>query len=176
MATDMTLRSGPLGPALADQRRDRTEGLLAAHTEFRPGLALHTDPAMQVSGRWRSPPGRLLELDLRMTDSGAWIGLHVALDAPELSDCGWVGFACRCAAPTETMIRPCLRSGTPDGFTDCFFDKHILAVPEPRNHVDALHPATSRHIPETAPWRELVLFLPRQDFRWHLHDLRLFLI
>lgn len=173
MSSEMT--PPPALPSPAAHRQDLGAGQITADTEFRPGLSLHADPALQVSGQWRSPPGRLLELDVNIGGTGAWIGLHLALDAAELSDCGWLGFACRLAAPEEVMIRPCLRSGTPDGFTDCFFAKHILAVPELRNHLDALHPATNRHIPETAPWRELILFLPRQDFRLYLHDLRPFL-
>lgn len=160
---------------LAAHRQDQGSGQIGADTKFLPGLILHADPALQISGQWRSPRGRLLELDVKTGGTGAWIGLHLALDAADLSGCGWLGFACRLAAPEEIMIQPCLRSGTPDGFTDCFFDKHILAVPELRNHLDALHPATNRHIPETAPWRELILFLPRQDFRLYLHDLRPFL-
>lgn len=145
-------------------------------TDFVPGISLHADPGLQMSGHWSSPTGRLLELDIRMSGQGDWIGLHLALEAPDLAAVGWIGFACRSAAPSEIMIRPCLRSGGETGFTDTFFGKHLLAVPEPHDHIDALHPATTRSIPEAAPWRELILFLPRQDFRWHLHDLRLFLI
>lgn len=111
-----------------------------------------------------------------MSGQGDWVGLHLPLEAPGVTAVGWIGFACRSAAPSEIMIRPCLRSGNEAGFTDTFFGKHLLTIPEPHDHVDALHPTTTRSIPETALWRELILFLPRQDFRWHLHDLRLFLI
>lgn len=152
------------------------KGGIADTTEFLPGLNLHADPVLQVSGHWHSPAGRLLELDLRMAGRGAWVGLHVALHAPDLSGYDWLGFTYRGVAPQEVMIHPCLRTGTQTGFSDHFFDKHILATPEASNHVDALHLPTCHTIPETAPWRELVLFLPRQDFQWHLHDLRLFLI
>lgn len=154
----------------------RPKGGIADNTEFLPGLSLHADPALHVSGQWCSPAGRLLELDLRMNGRGAWIGLHVALHTPDFADYGWLGFTYRGTAPQEVLIHPCLRSGTQSGFSDCFFDKHILATPETGNHVDALHLPTRHEIPETAPWRELVLFLPRQDFQWQLHDLRLFLI
>ena len=171
MATDVTLRCAEA----ADPHQDRGEGRIDGDTEFRPGLFLNADPALQLSGQWRSPPGRLLELDVQTEGTGAWVVLHLVLNAPNLSDYSWVGFACRSAAPETLMIRPCLRSGTEDGFTDCFFDKHILTVSEARNHVDALHLETSRCIPRTASWRELVLFLPRQNVRWDLHDLRVFL-
>ncbi|KGB83248.1 hypothetical protein JT55_02740 [Rhodovulum sp. NI22] len=164
-------------PGSAPLRASHTAGeITPSRTDFVPGISLHADPGLQVSGQWSSPAGRLLELDLRMSGEGDWIGLHLALEAPDLAAVGWIGFACRSAAPSEIMIRPCLRSGGEAGFTDTFFGKHLLAIPEPLNHIDALHPATTRSIPETAPWRELVLFLPQRNFRWHLHDLRLILI
>lgn len=167
----------PLAPALAALRQDRSDGGgIADFVKFRPGLALHADPALGAGGCWTSPVGRLLELEITTQGRGAWIGLHVALNAPDLGRTAWIGFACRSAAAGEVMIRPCLRSGSEDGFTDMFFDKHILADPEPRDHVDALYLPICRRIPATAPWRELVLFLPRQGCRWHLHDLRPFLL
>lgn len=173
----MSSLSSPLAPALADLSRDRSgEGNIENSVIFRPGIALHADPALGVSGTWRSPAGRLLELEAAISGPGQWIALHVALDAPDLSRHAWLGFTCRSAAANEVMVRPCLRSGTDGGFTDRFFDKHILADPEPRCHVDAIHLPTARTLPEAAPWRELVLFLPRESFRWHLHDLRPFLI
>jgi hypothetical protein len=152
------------------------KGSIADTTEFLPGLSLHADPSLRISGQWSSPVGRLLELDLRMTGRGAWIGLHVALQAEDLAGYDWLGYTYRGVAPQEVLIRACLRSGTQAGFRDCFFDKHVLTTSETGNHVDALHLPTRHEIPDMAPWRELVLFLPRQDFRWHLHDLRLFLI
>ena len=161
-------------------RHDRPEtgsgGALATHVTFRHDLFLHADPALGVSGRWRSPPGRLLELDVRTRAPGRWLALHMKLDADDLSQARWLGFACRHAGEGELMIRPCLRSGTEKGFVDSFFAKHILATPEPFNHVDALFLPATRSIPTFAPWRELVLFLPRESLRWHVHDLRPFLV
>lgn len=162
--------------ALCKLRGDTPDGEITDTIRFHPGVFLRADPALKVGGRFRSPAGRLLELDVTTSGNGHWIGLHIAFPAQDISDFAFMGFSCRHAAPEQQMIRPCLRSGTETGFSDCFFNKHILAVPEPLNHVDALHLETSRTIPQTAPWRELILFLPQQDFRWHLHDLRLFLI
>jgi len=162
--------------ALCALRHASSEGRIRTVTPFQPGLSLQADPDLMVDGEFRSPAGRLLELDVTTAGTGSWIALHIRLVDPDLSDCAYLGFACRHAAPGELAIQPCLRSGTADGFSDCFFTKHILSVPEPLNHVDALHIPTRRAISETAPWRELVLFLPRHDFRWDLHDLRLFAI
>lgn len=164
-------------PVLAEQRESRhEEGVLETSVTFRPGLSLFADPSLGLGGQWRSPAGRIIELDAKMKGPGAWIGLHVTLAAQDLRQAGWIGFTCRSAAPATMMVRPCLRSGTDDGFIDVFFDKHMLSNPEPRNHVDALHLPTCRHLPETAAWRELVLFLPCADFHWHLHDLRTFVV
>ena len=167
-----------LNQPLAALRADRFGDRPLDEAGLPAGLALRADPGLDLGGLCRSPAGRLLELEVTARGQGDWIALHVALDAPDLSAAAYVGFACRSAAPEQHMIRACLRSGaeTGDGFSDCFFDRHILAHPEPANHVDALHAATCRDLPETAPWRELVLFLPTRDFTWHLHDLRLFVL
>jgi hypothetical protein len=157
--------------------RDRlSNGDITDNVQFQPGLSLLVDPALKIGGSYHSPSGRLLELDVTTAGTGDWMALHIDLDATDLSQAAYLGFACRHVAPIDLVIRPCLRSGTGDQFTDCFFDKHILATPEPRTHVDTLHIETYRTLPETTPWRELVLFLPTRDFRWDLHDLRLFVI
>lgn len=168
-----------IAPALAPLRASDIRGDITAQMTFQPGLSLQADPALKPAGQFRSPAGRLLELDITCGGTGDWIALHVALSGlDDLADITWIGLTCRHAAPHELMIRPCLRSGGDDGFTDCFFDKHMLGVVEARNHVDALHVATTRAhpltLPDRAPWRELLLFLPKQDLRWDLHDLRLF--
>lgn len=169
------LSAWSIAPELARLRQARSKGRLGEVTEIAPGVALLSDPALGLSGTWRSPAGRLLELDCEMSGAGNWLGLHLTLHAPDLTRLSWIGFACRSVAEGELMIRPCLRSGSATGgFVDSFFARHMLADPEPRNHVDALHPETLRTVPMTAPWRELVLFLPCQRLTWHLHDLRIF--
>jgi hypothetical protein len=163
-------------PAIAEMRAHLCNGVITDTVQFLPGLALHANPALNVGGVYRSPSGRLLELDVTTSGTGGWIALHASLEILALTDYRYIGLVCLCAAPKEQMIRACLRSGTDEGFVDCFFDKHILAGPEPRNHVDVLHTDTRRTLPEWAPWRELVLFLPTQNFRWDLHDLRPFVV
>lgn len=164
-----------LAPGLAHLRDSRAEGPLAAtETVFAPGVALHADPGLALTGRFRSPAGRLIELEATSGGAG-WIGLHVALDAPSLPEAGWLGLACQSAAAGRIVVRPCLRSGTEGGFADTFFPRHILAEPEAQSHVDALPLATTPDLPADAPWRELVFFLPGATFTWHLHDLRIFL-
>lgn len=170
---------GPDGQAnhtLAVMRAAEAEGPLGDDVEFQPGLALHADPALALEGRWRSPPGRLLELDATPAGAGAWIGLHLALPLTDLSRIGALGFAARASAADTTVLRACLRSGREDGFADTFFDKHLLLRPEEASHVDVLAPAMRPDLPPEAPWRELILFLPTEPFRIALIDLRVFAV
>lgn len=159
---------------LAALRDGITSGDLAERIDFAPGVALIADPPLGIGGTWHSPAGRLLELDIAMSGAGDWIALHLALDLPDLSGIAFVGLGCTGAGPEQKIIRPCLRSGLDEGgFVDCFLDRHILVQTDPVPHVDALHVPTCRTLPETAPWRELLLFLPTEPLRWHLHDLRI---
>lgn len=153
-------------------------GPLSNEVHFQAGLTLRADPSLGVSGNFRSPSGRLLELTTRTTGTGDWLALHCALHIEDLARGSWLGFFCRSAAPKPLMIRVGIRSGHPGGgFSDCFFDKHILSDPELRNHVDVIHLETTLSLPRTSPWRELVLFLPTQPkLRWDLHDLQPFLL
>lgn len=172
----MTPAPDALAPGLSVLRETRDEGPLARdETPLAPGIALHADPALALAGQYRSPAGRLLELEVTAVQRGGWLALHVGLIAPSLPLTGWLGFACASAAAEEMVIRPCLRSGTGAGFADTFFPRHILAGPEAASHVDALPLATTPGLPPDAPWRELVLFMPTVPLAWHLHDLRLFL-
>lgn len=163
----------PVAPALAVLRAGREAGEVTHGVAPVPGIALQADPALALAGHYQSPAGRLLELEVQVSGQGSWLALHVALSAPDLSGASWLTLTSRSAAGQATMIRPCLRSGLSEGFVDCFFDKHILATRVPQSHVDGIHLPTTRSIPDRAPWRELVLFLPRESFRWHLHDLGL---
>lgn len=167
--------SRDLSMGLAALRDGITTGDIAERVDFAPGISLIADAPLGVGGSWRSPAGRLLELDISMAGRGDWIALHMALDLPDLADIAFIGFGCTGVGPTQQIIRPCLRSGLDDGgFVDCFLDRHILTRTDAIPHVDALYVPTCRTLPETAPWRELLLFLPTEPLRWHLHDLRIF--
>lgn len=166
-------------PLIADvttlQCSNNSGELSSEHTEFAPGLFLNADPGLELSGQWRSPPGRFLELEAQTAGAGDWVGLHVALALPDLSNLSHFGFLCRIAAPETHVLRTCLRSGLADGgFIDCFFDKHILATDRPISHMDALYLDACPELPLTAPWCELVLFLPCQPFQISLQHLHIF--
>lgn len=162
---------------LASLRACVIEGNIDNNTNISPALSLRADPSLQIEGQFRSPSGRLLELDVTFAGRGEWVGLHLSLGQYSLSDGEFIAIVCRSASPRPQMVRLCLRSGTThegqQTFVDCFFDKHILSGAEPATYADALHIPSRPDLPEHASWRELVLFLPTASFRWDLHDLRL---
>jgi hypothetical protein len=153
------------------------QGALATNVSFLPGLKLNADPALEVAGSYRSPAGRLLELDLTTGPGlGGWVGLHLDLPAKDLRQAGVLGFGARFAAPEIMVARVCLRSGTKSGFEDCFFDKHMLLRPEEASHIDALSIHHRADLPVQAPWRELIIFMPTRAFQASLIDLRVFIV
>lgn len=174
------LALGPDGQAnhvLALWGSGTAEAALENDLTFLPGLELHADPALGMTGRYRSPAGWLLEIEAEMTGAGKWFALHLALPAQDLTGYGVLGFALRASANGMHIVRACLRSGLEDGgFQDYFFDKHILLRPEEATHLDALPLRQIWELPIQAPWREIVLFLPPQDIRLSLIDLRVFIV
>ena len=170
---------GPDGQAnhlLGLMRSQRNSGSLKSYTEFLPGLFLNSDPALELRGKFKSPADQLLELTLKPHGNGNWCGLHLALGPMRLDNLGIFGFALRGHAREMTMLRACLRSGTDEGFVDCFFDKHVLLRAEEASHIDALSLNQNTDIPEHANWRELVIFLPTQACQLMLADLRVFAV
>lgn len=168
---------GQANHLLALLRSQSGKGSLAGDTEFLPGLFLNADPALELRGQYRSPPGQLLELEVETGPRpGGWVALHLSLPVQDIRNLGVIGFAARGHAPEMTLLRACLRSGTGAGFVDCFFDKHILLRPEEASHIDALPLRHREGLPERAPWRELVLFLPTRAFQLVLCDLRVFAV
>lgn len=153
-------------------------GGMANTATLAPGVMLRLDPAARASGHWSSPEGRLIELHTTLTTPGAWFGLHIALpgDLAPLDEVTWLGIAARSNAARALGVRVCLRSGLPGGgFQDSFFPLHILSQGRLSDHHDLLAPAHLPDLPRTAPWRELVLFLPpAESLDWSLHALRVF--
>ena len=175
-----SIASGADGQAnhtLSVFRAATSAGDLSSDVLFLPGFKLNADPALELSGSYRSPQGHLLDFDAKtVADTGGWVGLHLSLPATDLGDAGVLGFAARTAGPDILVVRACLRSGTEDGFTDCFFDKYLLVHPQEASHVDALSVHSRDKLPIRAPWRELVLFLPNRAFKLSLIDLRVFIV
>lgn len=160
--------------ALARLRDRQFDGALADRTALAPGLVLRADPALGIAGRFRAPRGRIVELHARMQGRGEWIGLHLDLPLQDVSACSVLGFAARISSGAPLMAHACLRSVTEDGFEDHFFTRHLLFRPEESHHADAM-PLQHRHrLPAQSPLRELIFFLPLEDFDLSLIDLRVF--
>ncbi|MEM8582355.1 MAG: hypothetical protein AAGF50_14255 [Pseudomonadota bacterium] len=167
---------GQANHALAVLRQEAREGELSESVHFLPGVDLYADPSLGLTGRYSSPEGRILELDAHTSGQGNWCGFHVRLPAAKLDHVGSIGFAVRIAAPEVFVARAALRSGGPEGFVDCFFDKHLLFRPEEASHVDAIPVHYREPVPMEAAWRELIFFLPTSNFRLSFVDLRLFVV
>jgi hypothetical protein len=172
----MVIQSNNLsGGSLGQLRQGRYSGRITPEAEIVPGLRFVPDPEAGMQGRYASPAGRLLELEVTHAAPARWFGLHLRLDLDAAEDIALIGLAARFAATQALPVRPCIRSGTETGFVDSFFDKTIAALPRPLLHLDVIetrgpHPALAA----PAPWRELVVFLPTGNFRLDLHDLRVF--
>ncbi|NWO07418.1 MAG: hypothetical protein HLX50_17530, partial [Alteromonadaceae bacterium] len=83
---------GQANHTLAVMRGEAREGTLAQDVDFLPGLQLHADPSLALSGSFASPPGRILDFDAQMgPNAGDWIGLHVGLPAEDLGQGGGLG-------------------------------------------------------------------------------------
>ena len=163
--------------ALSLLRSRNQQGPLSDTITFVPGVELHADPALGITGNYHSPTGQILEVESKMANAGEWVGLHVALPALDVSNNGMLGFAARLSASEVFMIQACLRSGLDEGgFKDHFFEKHLLLRPEAASHLDALSVHQTYDFPIKAPWRELILFLPTKDFKLSLIDLRVFVV
>lgn len=168
---------GQANHTLSVMRNESREGKLRSDVDFLPGFSLHSDPALELSGKFSSPKGRILELEAHTgAHTGHWLALHLAMPAGDLRNSGVLGFVARVSAPEILVARACLRSGAKDGFVDCFFDKHLLIRPEEASHMDALSVQDRERLPLEAPWRELILFLPNNSFKMSLIDLRVFLV
>lgn len=167
---------GQANHLLAELRARPRDGMLGTDVHFLPGLDLHADPELGLSGSWTSPEGRLLDFAAETSAPGGWCGLHLSLPLGTTRGKGVLGFAARIEAPEIFVARACLRSGRSDGFVDCFFDKHLLFTPEEASHVDAIQIPQRDTVPEEAPWRELILFLPTEPFRLSLIDWRVFAV
>lgn len=167
---------GQANQTLAQLRAEQRTGELAAETALLPGLRFHADPALNLSGRWASEPDKLLDMQVDIPGIGGWVGLHLSLPVASTRGRGIIGFAARIQTPKIFVARACLRSGRENGFVDCFFEKHLLFTPEESSHVDVLQIALRDTIPEDAPWRELILFLPTESFRMSLIDWRIFVV
>lgn len=158
------------------RRMDGARGPLD-ETPLVPGLRFRPDPDAGFEGEWESAAGRLVHLRARPTrHPGRWFGLNIELGRFDATQMPYLGLIVRSVATRPAAIRVALRSGHAEGgFSDRFFARHLLALPGEAEHLDMISPERDPDIPDTAPWRELILFLPpREPLELALHDLRIF--
>ena len=145
-----------------------------------PGLRL-----MAAGGdldlRWSSPRDRLLEVTGTAAAPADWLALRLTLDLPDLAGLAGVGLWLRGAADPALTLRAVLRSGAPsdsgDGHLDAAQDRQILCHATASDHTALWPTDTTPDLPATAPWRELLLFLPpHRPVTLSLHALRVFLV
>ncbi len=105
---------------------------------------------------------------------GRWMGLHFALGEATLTEQVLLGVYSQQRAARACSWRLCLRSGTPDGFVDHFFEQHVVGFAAPSQHTDLLKLAEQTTLPRQNSWRELVLFFHPESFEATVQDLRLF--
>lgn len=121
----------------------------------------------------RSAPGGGINLKSTVFASGRWMGLHFGLGDLDLSRSAVLGYYSQQRSSRSCTWRVCLRSGTPDGFVDHFFDKHVVAHSGSSTQVDMLELQSLKTLPLRATWRELVVFFFPESFDVTLQDFRL---
>jgi hypothetical protein len=141
-----------------------------------PGLRLMAsggDTALQ----WSSPRDRLLEVTGTVTAPADWLVLRLTLDLPDMADLAGVGLWLRGAADPALTLRAVLRSGQGDGHLDATQDRQILCHATASDHSILWLRDTTPNLPVTAPWRELLLFLPAyRAITLSLHAMRIFTV
>ena len=142
------------------------------------GIWVAADPEAPPAGRLRSRAGELLEAELELAAPARWLALHLALGPADLSGRAGFGVAVQAQAPRSLALRLCLRSGAPGGFVERFFPRELIVTPEGRLHVDILDlqgaAPVPGPVPPSAPWRDLIAFLPPESCALTLRAMRIF--
>ncbi len=173
MATTVdTTPDSHLAQTLAALRGLEFAGQAGDQQHLVPGVFFSLDPQAKNTVDVVSRPGELLDIRLTVERPGRWLSLNLGVGPADLTGCKIVGFACKCDAKVATTFRICLRSGHAGGHHDAFFPKIISADPQTALHLDILDISTQTGIPETAPWRELVIFFQCESHEISLRDFR----
>lgn len=141
-----------------------------------PGIFFSVDPDSDNTVDVQSRPGELMTFKVAVDKPGRWLTLNMGVGSADFAACKIVGFACKLDAPVTTTFRVCLRSGGDSGHQDVFFAKTVVAYPTTALHLDVLELDAHPEITAKAPWRELVIFFPREACEINLRDFRLIII
>lgn len=174
------LRLGPDAEANHRIRLLRAEapaGDIENGTPLVPGVWLAWPGEGAVAGSLRAGADLALDLDVTAVDGCDWYTLNVSLGGFDLKDSAVLGVVAKGSAARTLALKACVRSGTEDGFVDCFFDKHLILTGEEAVHLDIFETRATAQLPAEAPWRDFVLFLPTdRSFALTLSDLRFFVV
>lgn len=144
-----------------------------ARTDLAPGAYLSMDPGSDTKGQVISRPGDLLELELTGSCPGQWLSFNIELGQVDLSRVNVLALMCKSQAAHTLTYRVSLRSGIEGGFVDAFFQKRGIAYDQASVHADVLKLSERTDVPTTAPWRELLVFLPPETQQLNLLDIAL---
>jgi hypothetical protein len=157
--------------------RTSLSGKMVPRVDLVPGAFISYDPEGEVSGDFTSSEGDLLSLSYRVNKPVRWIALHFVMGDVDFSGCDLLGIVVKSQAPTATTYRVCVRSGTEEGFEDCFFSKHVVGFSEKSTHIDLIRLDKSEGIvPLRAPWREIILFFKAVDQDLTINDFKVFAV
>jgi len=152
-------------------------GEIPCEAPIAPGIRFSFDPNAAFQGHLRDDPDAVLSFKIDRIEGSGWLALHIALGSVDLSGHSVIGFVCKSDAASAVAIKTCLRSGGEAGFTDCFFDKHIVAYGETSTHLDVIDISQNPDLPLQAPWRDFVMFFPHdKPIDLTLRDLRFFIV
>lgn len=158
-------------------RGQGAEGEIADGVALAPGCRLSIDPDARLQGEFRTGGDGLVDLDYRVETSPRWMALHLAMGGGSFAGRAVIGAVLKSRASAAVSFRICVRSVLHGKFTDCFFDKHVVAHAQTSTHVDLLRlDDHAGRIPEQADTRDLVLFLPVRDTKILIQDLRVFIV
>jgi len=142
-----------------------------------PGVQFSFDPNASFKGSLQDAEDAVLSFKVEQIEGSGWFALHVSLGGIDLTPYDVIGFVCKSDAPSALAIKACLRSGSEAGFSDCFFDKHIVAYGKTSTHLDAIDISQRPDLPQQADWRDFVLFFPHdKPLQVTLRDLRFFIV
>ena len=177
MANNLNLSpDGELVASLNALRALEYAGPAANGQHLVPGIFFSLDPDSANTVEVTSRQGELMTMRMGVDKPGRWLTLNMTAGSADFSACKIVGFACKLDAPVTTTFRVCLRCGDGGGHKDTFFPKTVVAYPKTALHLDVMEIEANPDIRVRAPWREIVMFFPRESAEITLRDFRFIVI
>jgi len=156
---------------------EQPTGAIPCEEPITLGVRFSYDANAAFQGHLRADENAVLSFKVDQIEGSGWFALHISLGGIDLSPYAVIGFVCKSEAPSAVAFKACIRSGSEAGFSDCFFDKHVVAYGEASTHLDVIDIAQTPALPTQADWRDFVLFFPPdKPIEIILRDLRFFIV